>query len=226
VVGRAVEPALRAAEGTVFPRRLLPLPHTRENNLRIVRVNLYVGRAGAVVDEENPLKCFSSVECAIEAALLVRSVGMAFYGNEDAVRIGGIDGELADLLAVADCLQVRPCFSSVGGFIDAVASGEIGPLQAFAAAYINNVRVACRNGNRTDRSGRLAVPDAVPGRARVGGLPYSSIYSTQVEGGGLAGHSCKCACAAGAHRSDFAPVHIGKKSRRNLSVRQTKTEKR
>ena len=112
-------------------------------------------------------KRLAAVGRAEDAALRVRAVRMAEHRDEDAVGIARIDGDLRDLLAVAQA-EVRPGLAGVGGLVDAVADGEVGALQAFAAADVDDVRVRRRDRERADRAGRLVVEDRLPGAAVVG----------------------------------------------------------
>jgi len=70
---------------------------------------------------------------------------MPFSGNEYAVGISWINEDRCDLLRVAKT-EMRPGFSGVGGFVDAIACCEIGALQSFAAARVDNVRIGRSNG--------------------------------------------------------------------------------
>ncbi len=63
---------------------------------------------------------------------------MAEDGGEDAVGIARIDDDLRDLLAVAKA-EVDPGAAGVGRFVDAVADGEVGPLEAFARSDVDDV---------------------------------------------------------------------------------------
>lgn len=96
-----------------------PLRH----DVGVLWVDLHFGGAGAVVREENSLEGFAAVEGAVEAAFFVGAVGMASDGNEDSLGVFWIDGDLADLLAVAQSFEVGPCLSGVGGLVDTVAGG-------------------------------------------------------------------------------------------------------
>ena len=101
------------------------------------------------------------------------------------------------------CFQVLP---RVGGFVDAVADGEIGPLQAFAAADVDDVGIGRRDGERADGAGRLIVEDRLPGAAVVGGLPDAAVVDADVEDVGLAGHAGRPDGAAAAERADHPPA--------------------
>src|SRR5207247_8876020 len=99
-------------------------------------------------------------------ALLVRAVRMAEYRNEKPVRIASIDDDLRNLLAVAQP-EVRPALAAVGGFIDAVAGGEVRALQPLAAPGIDDARIGGRDSDGADGTGRLIVEDGYPGAPEV-----------------------------------------------------------
>jgi len=65
---------------------------------------------------------------------------MTGYGHKDAIRIFWIDSQLRDLLTVAQS-EMRPRLACVSRFINAVADRKIRPMQSFAAADVNHVRV-------------------------------------------------------------------------------------
>ena len=115
---------------------------------------------------ENFLERASAVGRTENAALLVRAVRMAENRDEEPVWIGRVDDDLRNLLAVAQA-EVRPGLAGVGGFVHAVAGGEIGALQSFAAADVDDVRIGLRDRQRADRSGRLIVEDRRPDAAVV-----------------------------------------------------------
>ena len=94
--------------------------------------------------------------------------------------IARVDDDLRDLLAVAQA-EVRPRLAGVGGLVDAVAGREVGALQPFAAADVDDVRVRRRDRDRADRAGRLVVEDRRPGAAVVGRLPHAAVDGADVE---------------------------------------------
>ena len=65
---------------------------------------------------------------------------MTGYGNKEPVRIFWIDRQLRNLLTIAQP-DMRPRFSGVSGFINAVADRKIRPMQSFTAADVDNVRI-------------------------------------------------------------------------------------
>ena len=136
---------------------------------------------------------------------------MTLRGDEDDVGVGGIDGDCADLLGVAQA-EVGPGLARVGGLVDAVAGGEVGAGEAFAAADVDDVGIGGSDGDGADGAGGFVVPEAVPGLAGVGGLEDASAYSADVEGGGLGGDAGEGAGAAGAHGADLSPAHGGEEA--------------
>jgi hypothetical protein len=71
----------------------------------------------------------------------------------------GSIGNLRDLLRVAQA-EVRPVCAGVRRLVDAVADGQVGPRQAFAAADVDDVRIGRRHGDPADRAGWLIVEDS------------------------------------------------------------------
>ena len=132
---------------------------------------------------------------------------MAEDGDEEAVGVARIDDDLRDLLAVAQA-EVRPGPAGVGRLVDAVADGEVGPLQAFAAGDVDDVGIRGRDGDGPDRARRLVVEDGMPGAAVVGRLPDAAVADADVEDVGLGGHAGDGPRAAGAVRADRAPAHL------------------
>src|SRR5258707_7054807 len=114
---------------------------------------------------------------------------------------------------------MRPGLAGVGGFVYAVADGEIGPVQPFTAPDINNVRVRRRYGNGPNRPRGLLVKNRCPGAAVVVGLPYSAVAHADIEDVGLAGHAGHCAGASTAEWTNAAPVQGLEKRRVSLSQR-------
>src|SRR6185369_1660443 len=108
----------------------------------------------------------AAIRRAVDAAFRIRAVGVPEDGDEEAVRIVRIDGDHRDLLAVAQS-EVRPGFAGIGRFVHAVAGGEVGTLQAFAAADVNDVGIGRRDGDGADRAGWLFVEDRRPDAAVV-----------------------------------------------------------
>src|SRR5205823_1915069 len=128
---------------------------------------------------------------------------------ENAVGIFRVHENRGDLLRVSES-KVRPGFSSVSGFVHAIAGGKVGALQSFAAANINNVRVGRSNRQSADGAGWLVVKNGIPGVAKIGGLPDAAIHGGHIENVRLMRHAGDGHGAASAERADAAPAHFGK----------------
>ena len=180
-------PPLVPLPGAVLPRPLPLLPQRRVDDVGVGRIDVDVLAAGVLVLEQHVLERLAAVGRAEDAALLVRAVGMAERGDEQAIRVLRIDRELRNLLRVAQA-EMRPGLAGVGRFVDAVADGEVRARQPFAAADVDDVRIGRRDGDPADRSGRLVVEDRLPGAAGVGRLPDAAVDHADVEGVRLAAH--------------------------------------
>ncbi len=150
----------------------------------------------------------SAVRGAKNAALGVRSVGMPFGGHEHAVGIFWVDEDRGDLLRVAEA-EVRPGFSGVGGFVNAVTGREIGALQPFAAANVNDVGIGRSKSHRADGTAGLVVENRIPSIAEIRGLPNAAVNGRHVENIRLMRHAGDGHGAASAERADAAPAHLG-----------------
>src|ERR1039458_9918581 len=103
---------------------------------------------------------------------------------------------------------MRPGFSSVSRFVDSIAHGEIGTVQAFAAGYINDVGVRRRYRDGANRLRGFVVEDRSPDAAVVVRLPTAAVDLRHVEAIRLAGNASGGAGAATAKRADHAPVQF------------------
>ena len=133
---------------------------------------------------------------------------MPRHRGKDLVGIARIDGELRNLLAVAQA-KVRPGLARVGRFVNAVADRQVRPMQPLTAADIDNIRVRRRYGNRADGAGGLVVKDRLPRATVVVGLPHSAIAHANVKHIRLAGHASDAAGASATVRANGAPVEGG-----------------
>ena len=163
-------------------------------------------RARILILVQHLLERLAAVGRAEDAALRVRSVRMAEHRDEEPVRILRIDVDLRDHLALAQT-EMRPRLAGVGRLVHAVARREIGANDARARADVDDVRIGRRDGDRADRSGRLLVEQRLPVRAVVGRAPHAAVVEADVDDVRLARHAGHRARAAGARRSDLAPVH-------------------
>src|SRR5580692_6582250 len=204
----------RAAGG---PGRAAGRPHVRIENLRIFGIEGEVGGTGVIIFVENFLPGSPAVAGAEDAALGVWPVRMAEDGNENAIGILRVDDDVGDLLAVAQA-QVLPGFSAVAGFVDAVAGGKIGTAETFAAAHINNVSIARRDGKRADGAGGLTVEDGEPGATGIGGFPDAAVVYADVKEIWIAGDAGGGYGAASTEGADAAPLKIRIEAGKDLLV--------
>ena len=103
---------------------------------------------------------------------------------------------------------MRPALACIGGFVDAVSGGKVGPLQAFAAANVNDVRVGGRNRDRANRAGGLIVKNRLPGSSRVGCLPHAAIDGAHVEDIRLLRYATTRAATPATRGSNHPPAHF------------------
>src|SRR5205823_1937375 len=211
-VGRFVQPAARSGELAIFPRRLPGLPEGGVDDARIGGVDDHVGAAGVRVLVEDALEGFSAVDGAEDPALLVWTIWMPEHGDEEAVGILRIDGDLRNLLALPKA-KVLPAPPAVDGSVDPVSRGQVGPLQAFAAAHIDDVRVRKRDGDGADASRRLIVEDWRPRPAVVYRPPDAAVDRAHVEDARARRHAGSGLRAPSAEGPDRAPVQFGEQRR-------------
>ena len=213
-IGRLVQAVVaRERPGAAdLPGRLARRPQDGEHRLGIRGVEGDIHRAGVLVRVEHPLPRFSTVGRAEHAALGIRAVGMAEHGDQDAARIVRIDDEGRDLLAVRQA-EVTPRLAGVAGLVDPVAHGEVGALQPFARADVDDGGIGGSDGERADRARRLPVEQRGPGAPVIRGAPHAAVIDADVEQVGLTRHARRGHRAAAAKRADRAPMQVGKQGR-------------
>jgi len=99
---------------------------------------------------------------------------MTLHRYKDTVCILGIDQNRCYLLSVRQA-QMRPSLARVSRFINAIARRQIGPLQTLTAPDINNVRIGRSNSDCANRTRILRIKNRLPGVARIGGLPHTTV---------------------------------------------------
>src|SRR5207247_11132606 len=115
-------------------------PERRTHGLGAGRVDLHLAASGILVAIKNFLERLAAIRGAKNSPLLVRPVWMPGDGDEQPLGIARVDRELRDLLPITQS-QMRPRFSRVSRFVDAVANGQIRTVQTFAAPNVNHVRI-------------------------------------------------------------------------------------
>src|SRR5271157_4993923 len=105
-----------------------------------------------------------------------------------------------------------PGSAGVRRLVNAIPRGEVGPLQALAAAHVNDAGVGRRYGNGPHRAGRLTVEDGIPGPAEIRRLPDPAVHGGDVEQVGLAGNTGHGHGPPAPKRTDHPPLHFGVKA--------------
>ena len=170
-----------------------------------------VDRAGVSVLEQHLLPVPAAVARAEHAAFGIRAVWMAERGDVDDVGVVRIHEDLADLLRVAQA-DMRPAPAAVGGFVYAVALGDVRAHVGFAAAGVDDLRVGRRDRDRADRADRLRIEDRLPGSAGVAGLPDAAVDGAEIVMARIARHAGHRQHAAAAERTDRAPMQVAEKA--------------
>lgn len=155
---------------------------------------------------------------------------MPEHGGESTVGVLRIDANIGDLIAVFQA-RVGPGLAAIGGFVDAIADGEIGALKALARADIDRLGAALRHRQAPDTSGWLVVEDRLPGVAVVGRLPDSAVVHADEKHVRLRDNPVRADGSPASKRPDAAPFQAVVASRGNLSAsnrgeRQRRHEKK
>ncbi len=99
--------------------------------MRIVRIENDFDAAGAIIEVENFFPGLAAIASAVDAAVLVRAVGVAKRSDENDIGIRGMDDDIADVASVFEP-DVGPGFSGVGGFVHAIAERDVAADAGFA----------------------------------------------------------------------------------------------
>ena len=205
-VGGAPQAAAGAA-ARELPEVAVHPPQARVEDGGVAGVEGEVRRPRMLVQVQHPLPVRPPVGGAVHAALRVGAEGVPERGHVHAVRVARVDADLADVSGVGEA-EMRPAPAAVGGLVNPVAVGDVGPDGALAHSRVDHARVGVRDRERAHR-GRLQVPVAhvLPGGARVLGLPDAAGHRPEVEHRGfgrVAGHRHH---PPPARRADAAEAH-------------------
>src|SRR5258705_598300 len=118
-----------------------------------------------------------------------------------------INDDGGDLLPISQT-KMLPRATTIGGFVDTIASREIGTPQTFPAAHVNDFRIRRRNSKRSHRTCGLIVEDRAPGASVIGGLPHSAVVRGHVENVGLSWDTANRNPAPAPKGSDQSPVQF------------------
>ena len=203
-VRRLEHGTVRAGEHAVLPRALAGLPQHGVDVVGVLRIEHDVGAAGVLVLVEHLLERARPVGRSEDPAFFVRPVRMSEHRHEQPIRIFRIDRDLRNLLSVTQA-EVCPCSPGVRGFVDAIAGREVGTLQPFTAAGVDDVRVGWRNRKGADRSGGLIVENRGPDPAVVRGFPHTAVGHADIEKARSRRNAGRSFGAPAAKRPDHAP---------------------
>src|SRR5205085_10504486 len=113
-------------------------------------------RAGGVVPEEDLLPRRAAILRAVHAARGVGAPDVPEHRDVDEIRIRRMHHDVADLPGVfkADLL---PRTTGVSRLPHSVAVADVAANRILAAAYIYDVRIRRRDGDRADRAAEVAI---------------------------------------------------------------------
>src|SRR5260370_39207954 len=100
---------------------------------------------------------------------------------------------------------MRPGFSRISRFVNAVTNRQIRPMQPFAAAHINDLRIGNRHRDSADRTGWLIVKNRLPRSSIIDRFEDAAIDLRHVKDIWLRGNAGDCTSPTTAERSDVAP---------------------
>ena len=205
-VARDVQAAAGSAAGAPVGVNL-ELPRPREEVARVDRVERDVGAAGVLVHEEDALPALAAVRGAVDAALLLRAVGMPQRADVDDVGIGRMDGEPGNAARLLQPHE-RPGPAGVGRLVDALPDGDVAADLTLAGTGPDDVGIGRGHPQRADRLHWLVVEDGVPVHAAVGRLVDASGGGAHVVGVGVARQAGGRGEAV-AFGPDVAPLEVG-----------------
>ena len=150
IVGGLEQPAAGAIElVVVLPRPFARFPQGCVDNVRVGGIDRYVGAAGALILRDDSLPRPAAIGRTINPSLIIGPIRMPEHGCENTVGIAGIYGKRGNLLRIIKA-EMGPGLAGIDGFVNAVANGEIGANQPFAAADVDDIRVGRGNCDRAN----------------------------------------------------------------------------
>ena len=160
------------------------LPQGSVRDGRVRWIEQHVSAANVLVLVQHHGERLTSIGRAKDAALFVWSIRMAGDGDQNRVGVTRINGDLRNLLPIAQT-QVHPGVARICRSVNPVSDRQVGSLQAFATAGINNAGIGWCYGDTADRPSRLIIEDWSPGAAVIVGLPNTAVHLRDVKNAGL-----------------------------------------
>ena len=121
------------------------------------------------------------------------------------------------------CFQVT---SGIGGFIHAVAKGDVVAKARLSGADINDVGIGWGDADGADSLSRFVVEHRFPGVSRIRGFPHSTGDGAEVIRLRITRNTCHCLHAAAAKRPDQPPFHLLQRAGINFLRKGAITDKR
>ena len=121
-------------------------PQVGVDYIGIVGVELDAVRAGVGVHVQDLLPGLAAITAAKHAAFAVRTIRPAHAGDIDGARIGGMHDDAAHLAHVFEA-NMGPALAAIHRLEDAIAGAEIGAVQPFAGADIDDIRMRGGHGD-------------------------------------------------------------------------------
>src|SRR5947209_346619 len=181
-------------------------PQCGKHGLRTVTVKSNVNRTAVLIAIKNFLPRSAAIGGAKNTTLRVGPISMSHGCHQNYIGSARVYHDAADVAGIAQS-YIAPALAAICGLIDPVAVGEIRAPVSLATAHINNVRIGWSNGQRANRSNRLAVKSRGPGQAAVGGFPHSSAHAAKVVGVGLVLDAAHGNASAATKWADHPPPH-------------------
>ena len=114
-----------------------------------MRIECDVDPAGIFIFIKNLFPGFATIKRTENAALSIWTIGVPKRGDQNAVRILGVDNQLADRPRIAQA-DVLPGLAAVNRFVNAVTMRGVAADAAFARSYIDDVWIGRRNRQTAD----------------------------------------------------------------------------
>src|SRR5439155_22349712 len=133
--------------------------YVREPSVRVDILDVLPG-ASAIGGSEKP----SITTCSPQGAC---------RSSEDDLRTRRMDNDASDVLRLPES-HVRPRLSTILRLVDSISPRRAALVVRLARSNPNDVRIARRNGDVTNRCSTLMIEDWLPGRSAIRRFPDSS----------------------------------------------------
>ena len=132
---------------------------------------------------------------------------MPEHRGKQSIRIARVHRQFGNLLAVVQP-QMLPGATGVGRTVNAIADGQVGAVESFATAHVNNIGVGRRDRDGADGLSGLLIENRFPALPGVVGFPDTAVDSADVEHIRLTRNTRERSRSAAAKWSDHSPGHF------------------